>query len=441
MTNCKIDKMEFPACNGKKIEVEFIDESVTSDGGAVLLREMDRQLNLSSLIGGVIPEYREPIRVEHPIESMIKQRIIGLALGYEDLNDHNDLRNDPAIQTAMDRTTPLASPPTLCRLENTATMATCLAMGEIIVEQFIASFDTPPTQLILDADPTDDQTHGNQEGKHYNGYYKHNCFLPLHIFCGSQLLVSYLRPSNIDGAKHVLAILSLLVKRFRQVWPDVKIIFRGDGGMCRDKILNWCERKNIYYIVGIAKNTILVSEAKPLIARAEKEYEQMQEKIRLFDQFYYKAKKWKHKRKIIVKAEHGEKGQNPRFITTNIDFPEDEVPQVFYDKWYCARGNMENKIKELKLDVKSGRTSCTDWWANQFRLLLAGFAYILLDSLRRMALKKTELANATVGTIRLKLLKVGAIIRRNTRRIRFLLSENFVKKSLFYKTATFFNSG
>lgn len=435
MTKCNRDKMEFPACNGKKIEVEFVDEAITSDGGAILLREMDRKLKLTSQLAEVIPEYREPARVKHSIASMIKQRVIGLALGYEDLNDHNDLRHDLALQTSTENSSVLASPSTICRLEQQANLKICWAASVVIVEQFINSFNRPPTELILDADPTDDETHGNQENKHYNGYYKHHCFLPLHIFCGSKLLVSYLRPSNIDGAKHVWAILSLLVKRLRQKWPDVRIIFRADGGLCRHKMFNWCERNNVYYITGIPSNTVLMSHSKSIITKAESEYDDTKIKVRLFEQFYYAAKTWKKKRKIIIKAEHSEAGQNPRFIVTNIDYIKDASSQDYYDKWYCHRGEMENKIKELKLDLKSGRTSCHNWWPNQFRLLLTSFAYILMDSLRRLALHKTEFKNATVGTIRLKLLKVGAVIKINTRRIRFLLSDSFPRKKTFYDSA------
>ena len=437
-------KITLSSCKGKRVEAQFTDDMVTSDGGVLLLREIDQQLNLSMQIAQVIPEYRDISRIEHSREAMVNQRIVGLALGYDDLNDHDDLRHDPAIQTAVNKLTPLASSPTLCRLENTSTRTTCVDMQKIMIELFIASFPKPPKRLVLDADPTDGETHGDQEGKHYNDYYKHNCFLPLHIFCGSQLLVSYLRRSNVDGAKHVWAILALLVKRFKQAWPDVQIIFRGDGGLCRHKMMNWCERQHeVYYVLGIPGNARLLNEAKPLIARAEMDYETTQEKVRLFDQYSYGAKSWLKERKVIVKAEHTEKGQNTRFIVTNIDFLEegniekDEVatPQSLYDDWYCPRGDMENKIKELKLDMSSGRTSCHDWWANQFRLLLASFAYILMDTLRRTALKDTELANAEVGTIRLKLLKVGAIIRRGAYCIKFLLSSHFARKDVFYQAA------
>ncbi len=351
------DRMGFSVCKGIKVEAEFVEESVTTDGGAILLREMDRQLDLSQQISKIIPEYRDSSRITHELQSMIKQRIISLALGYEDLNDQTDLRHDPAMQISAEQIAPLASASTLCRLENQSTRECCVNASKILVEEFIKSFQSPPKRLLLDFDPTDDQTHGTQEGKHYNSYYNHDCFLPLHVFCGSQLLVSYLRPSNIDGAKHVWAILALLVKRLRQAWPNIQIIFRADAGLCRDSILNWCERESVYYLAGISSNSRLIKQAKPLIARAEIDYEKTQQKTRLFDQFYYAARSWNKERKIIIKAEHGEKGQNPRFIVTNIDFPENEVPQTIYDDMYCARANMENKIKELKLDLKSGRTS------------------------------------------------------------------------------------
>jgi len=326
---------------------------------------------------------------------------------------------------------PLSSPPTLCRLENRITRGDLVRMSKVLVEVFIASHDAPPEELVLDFDATDDAVHGKQEGRFFHGYYDHYCFLPLYVFCGDHLLVSYLRPSNIDGARHAWAVLSLLVKRFRKTWPDVKIIFRGDSGFCRWRMLRWCENNGVYYITGLAKNSRLNGMAKPLLDRASRQYGKTDQKQRLFGRIRYAAQTWDRERPVIVKAEHAEQGSNPRYVVTNLTGD----PQELYDKVYCARGEMENRIKEQQLDLFADRTSCTKWWANQFRLMLSGLAYLLLEAIRRLGLKGTELAQAQCGTIRLKLLKIGAVIRRNSRRVYFHLSSACPYRGLFFRVA------
>jgi len=363
--------------------------------------------------------------------------LYGLVLGYEDLNDHQALRTDAALQTSLDRTDDLASASTLCRFENRADREAAWRMHEVLVDQFIQSFKRRPKRLILDFDATDDAVHGKQEGRFFHGYYDHYCFLPLYVFCRDQLLVSYLRPSKIDGAKHAWAILSLLVKRLRAVWPGVKIVFRGDSGFCRWRMLSWCDRHGVDYIVGIAKNKRLNRMAKPFLEAARRDYEASGEKQRQFHEFVYAAKTWDRQRRVLVKAEHTGLGSNPRYVVTNL--PGD--PKRLYDKLYCARGDMENRIKQQQLDLFSGRTSCHRWWANQFRLLLSSMAYVLLDAIRRLGLHGTELARAYAGTIRLKLLKIGAVILRNTRRIRFLLSSHHPYQDLFFLVAARLSPG
>ena len=350
-------------------------------------------------------------------------------MGYEDGNDHITLRKDPGFQTAINCDYDLASASTLSRFENSVSRKTIVEINKTFVETFIASFKKEPKELILDFDPTDDPIHGHQENRHYNGYYESYCYLPLYVFCGEQLLVSYLRPCNIDGAKHAWAILSLLVKRFRQKWPNVKIIFRGDSGFCRHKMLEWCDKNNVGYIVGIAKNNRLLKLSATLRTEASVLCEQTEKKQRLFREFQYAAKSWKHRKRIIIKAEHTLFGANPRFIVTNLEGD----PQKIYEEIYCARGDMENRIKEQQLDLFAGRTSCHEWWANNFRLLLSSCAYVLMSGIRRIALKGTSLSKAQCGTIRLKLLKIGAIIIRNTRRIKFLLSSSYPYQDLFCK--------
>lgn len=393
----------------------------------LLLRQADRRLGLVAALDAVLADPRHPLYLVHEQVDLLRQRIYGLALGYEDLNDHASLRHDLAWQTALGRDEELASSPTLCRLENRVNRQAAFAFHRVLVEKFIASFDQAPTELILDFDATDDRVHGQQEGRAFHGYYGDWCFLPLYVFCGEQLLVSYLRPSNIDAARHSWAILKLLTQRLRQQWPEVKIVLRGDSGFCRWKMLRWCERHGVHYIVGLAQNARLNAMLAPRMAQAEAEHQATKEKARLFTDLAYAADTWDKTRRIIAKAEHTDKGNNPRFVVTNLE----GGAQALYDEVYCARGEMENRIKEQQLGLFADRTSCHDWWANQFRLLLSSCAYVLVEAIRRLGLAGTELARAQVQTIRLKLLKIGTVILRNTRRIRLLFSSAYPHRQLF----------
>jgi len=429
MPKCTIEQFEFPGLKRRQIITQFSGGAITSDAGGILLRQIDRHLGLTKSLSEVLQDSRRQKSCNHSLLSLLRQRIYALALGYEDLNDHQALRNDPAFQTAIEQDYEPASPSTLCRFENKADRQTAWAIHQVIIEKFIASKKSPPSELILDFDATDDRVHGQQEGRFFHGYYDHYCFLPLYVFCEEQLLVSYLRPSKIDGAKHSWAILSLLVKRFRQEWPEVKIIIRADSGFCRHRMLTWCERNNVDYIVGIAKNKRLQVEAAPFIDQALQNFETSHEKQRLFGWIRYGAKSWGGEKQIIVKAEHTAKGANPRFVVCSLT---GEV-QLLYDDLYCARGDMENRIKEQQLCLFADRTSCHAWYANQFRLLLSSLAYILIEGIRRLALQGTDLARAQSDTIRLKLFKIGAVIIRNTRRIRFLMSSSYPYQEIFYK--------
>jgi hypothetical protein len=418
---------EFPGLGRRKIEANFAGGQVSSDGGVMLLRQVDRWLGFTTRLDRILPDQRNPLFIQHSQESLLRQRIYGLALGYEDLNDHDSLRHDVLWQTATDRAEQLGSCSTLCRLENRAGRKEAWLMHQVLFEQFVKSFSTPPKELILDFDCTDDRVHGMQVGRAFHGYYYDYCFLPLYVFCGEQLLVSYLRPSNIDPAKHAWAILAKLVGALRERWPEVKIILRADSGFCRWKMLRWCEAHQVDYLVGIAKNERLKALSAKLGQRAERKHGKSGEKVRLFKRFKYRAGSWDKKRWIIAKAEHSAQGANPRFVVTNLI----GSAQRIYDQIYCARGEMENRIKEQQLGLFSDRTSCHYWWPNQFRLLLSSCAYVLLDALRRLGLQSTELARAQMGTIRLKLLKIGAVITRNTRRVRIWFSSAFPLKRLF----------
>jgi len=431
MTKCSTPSDLFPTCKSRKVEVDFKGGEITSDAGSLLLRQVDRRLGLTRDLNKLLPDARRKGSCLHSQLALLRQRIYGLALGYEDLNDHDPLRRDPAFQTAVESDRVLASSPTLCRMENRADREDASLIHTLMVDKFIESFKTAPKRLVLDFDATDDPVHGGQVGRFFHGYYDRYCFLPLYVFCGSHLLVAYLRPSNIDPARHAWAILRLLVKRLRQQWPEVEIVFRGDSGFCRWRMLRWCDNHQVGYIVGLAKNSRLHALATGLMDQAKEQFEETGEKQRLFDERMYAAGTWDRQRRIIMKAEYSRLGSNPRYVVTNLRGD----PQELYDNLYCARGDMENRIKEQQLDLFSDRTSCHNWWPNQLRLLLSSLAYILIDSIRRVGLKGTELAKAQCGTIRLKLLKIGAVITRNTRRVRMHLASACPYQNLFWMVA------
>ena len=427
MTDCTLSKIEFPRCCRRVVQADFSGGDISSNGGVMLLAAADRRLGLLSALARRLHDHRQAGKVDHLLLPLLRQRVFALALGHEDVNDHEDLRDDLALQTAVGRAERLASPSTVGRLERAADRAWAWAAHETLVDSFIASFDRAPEELILDFDATDDVVHGRQEGRSFHGYYDHYCFLPLYVFCGERLLVGYLRPSNIDGAKHAWAILALLVKRLRQAWPGVRIVLRGDSGFCRHKMLSWCERQGVGYIVGLAKNARLNDLAAPWMETAAQGFAGTGLKQRLFAELNYGARSWAKPRRVIARIEHGEKGANPRYIVTNLAGDGQEL----YDKLYCQRGDMENRIKEQQLDLFADRTSCHGWWANQFRLLLSSLAYTLIETIRRLALEGTHMARAQAGTIRLKLLRIGAVVIRNTRRVTLHLSTACPDKVLF----------
>lgn len=428
MTNCTTNPIEFTRCKRRKVQANFSGGEITSDAGVMLLRQVDKIINLTGRIAATANDPRNKKKITHSIKDMLRQRIYTLALGYEDLNDHDALRKDTAIQTAVGKDEDLASSPTLCRFENFADRQMCWDMSKTLVEIFIESFKKPPKEIILDFDATDDPVHGNQVGKFYHGYYKAYCFLPLYVFCGKHLLAAYLKPSSIDAAHGAWSILKLLTTRFREVWPKVKIIFRADSGFCRHLMMDWCDKNNIEYIIGIAKNSRLEFMAKDLMEKAVSQFESTGEKQRVFGDIIYAADSWKYERRIVAKAEYSAKGKNPRFIVTSLAGD----GQSLYEKHYCARGEAENRIKAQQLDLFADRTSCTNWIPNQVRLLLSGLAYTLIEAIRRLALKDTSLSSACCGTIRLKLFKIGAVLLKNTRRIQMFLSSAYPYQQMFY---------
>ena len=427
MTDCSSERFSFPACRGRVVEAGFDGGWVTGNGGAPLLGQADRRLGLTAAVARRLGDPRQRGKRRHGVVDLLRQRVYGIALGYEDLNDHAELRHDPGLQTAAGRDRPLASAPSLCRFENRAERGWAWAAHEVLVESFIASFARVPEEIVLDIDATDDAVHGRQEGRFFHGYYDRYCFLPLYVFCGDHLLVACLRPADIDPAKHSLGILKLLVTRLRRAWPGVRVVVRADSGFCRWRLMRWCERRRVGYILGLARNPRLAALARPAMALAEAGFAETGLKQRRFAELAYGARSWDRERRVIARIEHGPKGANPRFVVTNLAGD----GRALYERVYCARGEMENRIKEQQLQLFADRTSCHRWWPNQFRLLLASLAYTLLNAIRRLGLVGTDMARAQCATIRLKLLKIGAVVVRNTRRVRFHLSSACPDQDLF----------
>lgn len=427
MTECNQLTFEFASCEGRKVIADFGGGEISQEGGLLFLREIDRDLGLLQKAAQLLPDNRAPERVIHSQVDLLRQRVFALAQGWEDLNDHESLRDDELLQTAVGRSKTLASAPTLCRMEQRADRHSAAAFHELLVSTFIKSFDVPPEEIVLDFDATDDPVHGHQEGRFFHGYYDHYCFLPLYVFCGSQPLVAWLRPANIDGARGAWLALKWLVSRLREQWPEVKIIWRADSGFCRWRMMQWSEKNDVDYIVGLAKNKRLTELSGYLGELAADEYVASGNKQRLFTWMSYGAKSWDRDRLVIAKAEHTSKGSNPRYVVTTLRGDAAEL----YDRLYCARGDMENRIKEQQLCLFADRTSCHRWWPNQLRLMLSTLAYVLIDTLRRRALKGTELAKAQATRIRLELLKIGAVIVRNTRRVKVHLSGSWPRQQLF----------
>jgi hypothetical protein len=433
MTDCNAESLHFSTLGSKAVVADFQGGRLTTDAGALLLREVADKIGLFDALNAAIPDPRNAVFILHDQRAMIAQRVTAIALGYEDLNDHQSLRADPVLQLSAgkppEEDLTLASPPTLCRLENRVERKSLVKVAEVFVDQFLAAHPTPPEHLILDFDATDDRIHGKQEGRFFHGYYDDHCFLPLYVFCGDELLAAYLRPSNIDAAKHARAVLKLLVDKLREAWPDVKIILRADSGFCRWRLMRWCDSRGIGYVLGLAQNPVLRRAARDEIARAQRQFQQTAQPQRIFGTFSYAASTWDRSRRVVVKAEHTPQGANPRFIVVNV--PGD--PQELYEDVYCQRGEMENRIKEQQLDLFADRTSCHRFLANQFRLLLSSAAYVLVQALRRTALAGTELAQAQVGTIRLKLFKVAARVMVSVRRVVFHLASSYPYQEVFRK--------
>jgi len=450
---------------GRELVWRFDGGDITSDGGALLLKQLEQRTGIVRRFAACFEDYRCPDRIEHSLLDLIQQRVFGLALGYEDLNDHDELRRDPMLAVALgkddvkgehrrraqDRGKALAGKSTLNRLELTAPdydgnprqkesdqpetkkiVVDPESIDALLVELFLEAHERAPEKIVLDLDATDDVLYGHQEGRFYHGYYHDYCYLPLYVFCGEHLLCARLRMSNIDASADSVEELEPLLARIRQFWPAVKILLRGDGGFCRERLMAWCERDGMDYVFGLAQNDRLKKQIEPQMAQAEQQYHETNAPARVFTEFLYATKEtWTRERRVIAKAEHLDKGANPRFVVTTLS-QEEVAAQELYEKIYCARGDCpENRIKEQQLDLFADRTSTGKMWSNQLRLYFSSIAYVLLQTLRRTALPGTELEKAQCGTIRRKLLKIGAQVRVTVRKVWVSLSSGYPYAALF----------
>jgi len=415
-----VPQIEFGILGGKQLTGDFEGGDIASDGGAILLAEADRKLGLTAKLAACLRDDREPAKVQHSLAEMIAQRVYQIACGYEDCNDADDLRRDPVLKTAVGRlpqTDPdLASQPTLSRLENSVGAGELYRMSEAFIDLFIAGRDKSPRRVVLDIDATDDETHGQQQLTFFQGYYDHRCYLPLIVTAQvdggpDELLATVLRPGNASAGRGAVALIKRIVERLRAAWPGVRIVLRADGGFAKPEVYDWCEAAGVRYLIGLPINSRLREFAEPHLDAARVEHEATGEKVRRLHEVNYAAGGWPHERRVLIKAEVTDQGDNPRFVVTDLR----GEPLALYD-FYSGRGEPENRIKELKCDLAIDRTSCHRFLANQFRVLLHAAAFVLLSFIRR-CLAGTELATAQVRTLQRKLLKLGVRVRETARRV------------------------
>jgi Transposase DDE domain group 1 len=444
-TECNQFVLGFHPLKQRKIRAQFDGGAISSDGGGLLLREVEKRIGILHQFAACFTDYRNADLIEHTVQELVAQRVYGLALGYEDLNDHEELRNDPLLAVLVEKTDPsqeiLAGKSTLNRLELTGKTASRKerykkivldhgAVDRLLVQVFLEAHPEVPQEIILDLDATDDPLHGKQEGRFFHGYYGHYCYLPLYIFCGEFLLCARLRSSNIDASAGSVAELKRIVAQIRSVWSGVRIVVRGDSGFCREELMAWCEAEGVDYLLGLAKNERLKAEIEKEMGAAKAQHQETGRAARLFKELLYQTRKsWSRARRVVAKAEYLEKGENPRFVVTSLS-REAWPAQALYEEQYCARGDMENRIKE-QLMLFSDRTSTHYLRSNQLRLYFSSLAYVLLQMLRRLGLEGTELAKAQCSTIRLKLLKIGALIRISVRKVWVSLAGGYPYVTLF----------
>jgi hypothetical protein len=449
-TECSAKPMGFARVDGRAVVADFDGGAITSNAGGLLLGATDRAIGLVERFAGCFADGRAAERVVHEVTTLVGQRVFGIALGYEDLIDHDRLRHDPVLGVVLGRLearhgrcAPLAGKSTLNRLEHGAAGADRYrriahdgaAIEALFVDLFLDAHDRPPKEIVLDLDATDDPLHGHQEGRFFHGYYDCHCYLPLYIFCGRHLLTAKLRRADIDASAGAVEEVTGIVGRIRARWPRVKILLRGDSGFAREPLMAWCEANRVDYLFGLARNPRLVEHIHIELAWAEHDAEAAGRPARRFADFRWTTREsWSRRRRVVAKAEwmpgRGAKGANPRFVVTSLK-PARADARTLYEQMYCARGEMENRIKECQLDLFADRTSAATMRANQLRLWFASMAYVLVTALRRIGLAGTELATATCGSIRLKLLKIGALVTRSVRRIRIAMASSCPDAAVF----------
>jgi hypothetical protein len=445
MTECNQSSFGFEGSGRREIIARFDGGTISSDGGAFLLRQTDRLLNLIPRLGKCFLDGRNQSLVEHSVTEMLAQRIYGLALGYEDLNDHEQLRKDPVfglLAGKEDLNEPLAGKSTLNRMElgtgiNSRYKKITFwkeGVDELLVNVFIESYEKAPAEIVLDMDTTDLPLHGNQEGRFFHGYYDNYCYLPLYVFCGEQVLCARMREANHDAAYGCLQEIERIVKQIRMAWPEVRIVLRGDSGFCRNELMIWCENSGVDFLFGMARNKRLRRIIGQQMHEATVQWKETGKPARVFTEFQYSTKKtkkggWDRERRVVAKAEHIDGKENPRFVVTSLT-SERWAGQALYEELYCERGDMENRIKE-QFSLFADRVSAETMRANQMRLYLSALAYVLVSGLRRVGLKGTELAQAQVSTIRIKLLKIGAQIRVSVRKVWVSMASSYPWQGMF----------
>jgi DDE family transposase len=462
-TDCTAQQLEFQGLTRRTVVASFDGGTLSSDGGVLLLAEVERRRHIVERFAACFTDHRSPTLVEHSVKELVGQRVYGLALSYEDLNDHDELRTDPLLATVVgkadptgsdrrqeqDRGKPLAGKSTLNRLEWGAVKQDRYrkitvdeaAVDEFFVEMFLTAHEQALAQIVVDLDATDDPLHGQQEGRFFHGYYGGYCYLPLYIFCGTHLLCARLRRSDGDASSGSVEEVERIAAQIRQSWPEVHIILRADSGFAREELMAWCEGHGVDYVFGLARNARLQRALGGELAVARARFEETGEAARVFKDFTYRThKSWSRQRRVIGKAEHLAKGANPRFLVTSLS-SDGWAAQVLYEELYCARGEMENRIKEQQLCLFADRTSTHFEASNQVRLWLSSVAYILLNELRRLGLAGTELARARCDTVRLKLLKIGAQVRVTVRRVWVHLASSYPHAALFHQVVNQLRAG
>ena len=436
-TECSADLFGFAAVEGREVVAAFDGGAISSDAGALLLGSTDRAIQLMDRFASCFHDERRQDLIEHEILTLVGQRVFGIALGYEDINDHDDLRHDPMMAVLAGKLAarrkecaPVAGKSTLNRLELSRLEPTRyhkishnpIAIKRLLVDLFLEAHERAPSTIILDLDATDDPVHGNQEGRFFHGYYDCYCYLPLYVFCGRHLLAAKLRPASMDAASGAVEEVARIVAYVRRRWPHVRILVRADSGFAREELMAWCEANGVHFLFGLAQNERLVANIAAELARAEVRSRRTGKPARSFKEFTWRTRRsWSRTRRVVAKAEFTSGEANPRFVVTSLKRAECK-PKYLYEKLYCARGDMENRIKECQLDLYADRTSTATMRGNQLRLWFASMAYVLLCALRRIGLQHTPFADASCGTIRLKLLKIGARVRISVRRIKIAMA-------------------